>query len=118
MKFYRLTKTNEVLDSHAIRTLREDEYTEINKPDKELMIDEFWYPKSALRNEKIDNLFQKKFEEHRYENNDISMFSQLRSQMESCTSYIDMWRLIQDLSRLIMQFQYEEWLNENYPKSN
>ena len=38
--------------------------------------------------------------------------------MESCTSYIDMWRLIQDLSRLIMQFQYEEWLNENYPKSN
>ena len=27
-----------------------------------------------------------------------------------------MWRLIQALSKLIMQFQYEEWLNENYPK--
>ena len=46
------------------------------------MIDEFWYPKSTLRNEKLDNLFQKKFEEHGYENNDISKFSQLRSQME------------------------------------
>ena len=26
---------------------------------------------------KLDNLFQKKFEEHGYENNDISKFSQL-----------------------------------------
>lgn len=35
--------------------------------------------------------------------------------MEHCKSYIDMWRLIQDLSRLIMQFQYEKWLEETYP---
>lgn len=117
MKFYRLIETNEVFDSHAIESFQPDEYIEINKPDKELMIDEFWYPKSPIRNEKIDILFEKKFEEHSYEDSDLSKFSQLRSQMEKCDSFIDMWRLIQDLSKLIMQYQYEEWLDENYPRT-
>lgn len=117
IKFYRLLETNEIGTDHQIQYLQSNEYELITKKDSELMIDEFWYPKSTLRNEKLDNLFQKKFEGHGCENNDVSKFSQLRSQMESCKSYIDMWRLIQELSKLIMQFQYEEWLDENYPRT-
>ena len=117
IKFYRLLETNEIVTDRQIQSLHPDEYELITKKDSELMIDEFWYPNSALRNEKLDNLFQKKFEEHRYENNDISKFSQLRSQMEKCESFIDMWRLIQELSQQIMRVQYQEWLDENYPRT-
>ena len=117
IKFYRLLETNEIGTDHQIQYLQSNEYELITKKDSELMIDEFWYPKSTSRNEKLDNLFQKKFEEHGYGNNDISKFSQLRDQMESCKSYIDMYRLIQELSIKIMQIQYQEWLDENYPKT-
>ena len=117
IKFYRFLETNEIFTDHQIKYLQPNEYELITKKDSELMIDEFWYPKSPLRNEKLDELFQKKFEEHSYENPDTSKFTQLRAQMEICESYVDMYRLIQDLSRLIMQFQYERWLNENYPKT-
>lgn len=117
IKFYRLLETNEIVTDHQIQYLQSNEYELITKKDSELMIDEFWYPKSALRNEKLDKLFQKKFEEHGYKNPDLSKFSQLRSQMEKCESFIDMRRLIQELSQQIMRVQYQEWLDENYPRT-
>lgn len=118
MKFYRVIETGEIVTEHQIQYLQSNEYELITKKDSELMIDEFWYPKSALRNEKLNNLFQKKFEEHLYKNPDLSKFTQLRNQMDMCTSYIDMYRLIQELSKLIMQFQYEKWLKETYQQKN
>lgn len=117
IKFYRLLETNEICTDHQIQYLQANEYELITKNDSELMIDEFWYPKSATRKEKLNTLFQQKFEEHLYENPDLSKFAQLRTQMEKCDSFVDMWRLIQDLSKLIMQYQYEEWLDENYPRT-
>lgn len=117
MKFYKIKETNEIVTNHQIEYLHSGEYELVTKKDSELMIDEFWYPESIPRNEKLDNLFQKKFEEHSYDNPDLSKFAQLRTQMEKCDSFIDMWRLIQELSKQIMRVQYQEWLDENYPRT-
>lgn len=116
MKFYKIKEENEIVTNYQIQYLQSNEYELITKKDSELMIDEFWYPESTLRNEKLDNLFQKKFEEHSYNNPDLSKFTQLRAKMEKCASFIDMWRLIQELSNQIMRDQYQEWLDENYPR--
>ena len=118
MKFYRILNINEIVTEHQIQYLQSNEYELITKKDSELMIDEFWYPKTTLRNEKLNELFQRKFEEYSEENPDTSKFTQLRNQMDTCTSYIDMYRLIQELSKLIMQFQYEKWLEETYQQKN
>ena len=116
MNFYRIIETNEVVTDHQIQSLHSDEYRLITKKDSELMIDEFWYPDSQLREEKLNKLFNKKFEEHSEEFPDLTKFTQIKNQMKKCKSYIDMYRLIQDFSKLIMRLQYEKWLDETYPK--
>ena len=108
MKFYRNIITNEIIPENYLIQDKNQDYKLIETTDKHLIIDEYGYPTTLLRNERLDILFQQKFEEHLYEKPDLSKFTQLRTQMERCDSFVDMWRLIQDLSRLIMQFQYEE----------
>ena len=52
IKFYRFLETNEIYRFIKFNISKQMKYELITKKDSELMIDEFWYPKSTLRNEK------------------------------------------------------------------